>query len=217
MTAMESMDMIERFLARMWVRGTVVGAAAVFAAGCGVMPERPAPVAIYDLGPGEAGALAPELAPARIVLSAPPWLQSGTMHYRTEWNRPERRRAYADSRWAAEPAAMLGLALGRALGGGGGRCRLRIEVDEFEQVFTSPLHSEARLVLRAALLAPGVAGPLANITLNLSEPAPTADASGGAAAFRSATAGLAATLAAWMSGLDRELPGGLGAGGPCRR
>lgn len=217
MSAMKATNVIARRLVRMRVRGALIGAGVALAAGCGVMPERPAPAAIYDLGPGEAGALAPALAPARIILSAPPWLQSGTMHYRTEWNGPERRRAYAGSRWAAEPAAMLGLVLGRALGGGGGRCRLRIEVDEFEQVFMSPRDSEARLVLRAALLAPGAAGPLASTTLNLSEPAPTPDAGGAAVAFRNATARLAATLAAWMSALDRELPGGLGTGGPCGR
>ena len=48
---------------------------------------------------GERAALAHGLAPARVAVSSPPWLQTTTMHYRDARVDPGRRRAYADNRW----------------------------------------------------------------------------------------------------------------------
>lgn len=192
-------------------------ASALLLAACQVLPERPRAPATYDLGIGERAGLAQVLAPARVAVSSPTWLQATTMHYRDTRGDPARRRAYADNRWAAPPPAMLGLVLERALGAGeGGGCRLQVQLDEFEQIFTAADRSEARLVARFALLPARGAAPIATASLGVTEPATTADASGGATAFRAATGRLALAIAQWIAETDRTLPGG-GIAGRCQR
>lgn len=198
-----------------WAAGV---AAALLLAGCQVFPERPPVAATYDLGTGERGSLANALAPARVTVSAPAWLQVTAMHYRDVRGDPGRRRTYADNRWAAQPPAMLALVLERALGAGeGGGCRLQVQLDEFEQLFHAADRSEARLVARFALLPVRGGKPLASAALTVLEPAPTADASGGASAFRAAAGRLADEVAQWLADTDRTLPGGLAGVGHCRR
>lgn len=193
-------------------------ATALLVAACQVLPERPRAAATYDLGTGERAALAHGLAPARVAVSSPPWLQTTTMHYRDARVDPGRRRAYADNRWAAPPPAMLGLVLERTLGAGeGGGCRLQVQLDEFEQVFTAGERSEARLLARFALLPVRGAAVIASASLVVAEPATTADASGGASAFRAATERLALAIAQWIAETDRALSGGLGIAGRCQR
>lgn len=193
-------------------------AATLLLAACQVLPERLPAAATYDLGAGERGPLAQTLTPARVTVSAPAWLQATTMHYRETWADPGRRRAYADNRWTAAPPAMLGLVLERALGAGeGAGCRLQVQLDEFEQVFRAADRSEARLVVRFTLLPVRGAESISSGTLAVLEPATTADASGGAAAFRIASSRLADAIAQWLAEVDRALPGGLSAPGRCRR
>ena len=191
--------------------------AALVLVGCGGLQIQPPPMAAYDLGLGERSTLAPALAPAQIVVVTPPWLASSAMHYRLAWSDPARRRAFAESRWVSEPAAMLGLVLDRALRpeAASGRCRLRIELDEFVQVFGAADRSEIQIVLRAGLLPPRSDLALATRECRVVEPAPSADASGGAQAFRAGAQGLGAALSGWISELDRELGGGLNANGRC--
>ena len=199
-------------------RWAACAACALLLAGCQVLPERPPLAATYDLGAGERGTLAHALAPARVAVSAPAWLQATSMHYRVLHGDPARRRAYADNRWAAQPAAMLALVLERRLGAGeGGGCRLQVQLDEFEQLFHAADRSEARLVARFALFPVRGNKPLASAALSVLEAAPTADARGGAAAFRVATDRLADGIAQWLTDTDRALPGGLAGEGRCRR
>lgn len=185
--------------------------------GCGSLHVQPPPMAIYDLGLGERSALPPTLAPAQIVVLVPPWLESSTMQYRLGWDAPERRRAFAESRWASVPGAMLALVLERTLAqdSASGRCRLRIELDEFVHEFASPERSSTRIVLRAGLLPPRPGIALASREFTVEEPAPTPDARGGARAFRAGAQRLAVELSDWIVTLDRELHGGLNARGRC--
>lgn len=203
---------------RRWVAYATSTACALLLAGCQVLPERPALAATYDLGAGERGTLAHALAPARVAVSAPAWLQATSMHYRVLHSDPARRRAYADNRWAAQPPAMLALVLERRLGAGeGGGCRLQVQLDEFEQLFHAADRSEARLVARFTLFPVRGTKPLASAALTVLEAAPTADARGGADAFRVATDRLADGIAQWLTDTDRALPGGLAGEGRCRR
>jgi cholesterol transport system auxiliary component len=190
-------------------------------AGCGGLQLQPRQLAVYDLGLGERSMLSPalatELAPAQIVFVTPPWLESDAMQYRLAWSDPARRRAFAESRWVSAPASMLELVLERTLrpDAASGRCRLRVDLDEFVQVFSTAERSEIRIVLRAGLLPPRSDLALATREFGLVEPAPSANASGGARAFRVGAQRLGAELSDWISTLDRELGGGLNAQGRC--
>lgn len=61
------------------------------------------------------------------------------------------------------------------------------------------------------------AAVIASASLVVAEPATTADASGGASAFRAATERLALAIAQWIAETDRALSGGLGIAGRCQR
>ncbi|AVR88869.1 ABC-type transport auxiliary lipoprotein family protein [Thauera aromatica] len=200
------------------LRGIVaaLGIAAALA-GCSGLNLKPPPMAFYDLGLGAPAGLAPRFAPLRVEVAAPPWLASSALQYRLQWDDPLRRRSYTESRWVAQPADMLALALERALkpDGSGNRCRLRIEVDEFVQVFDGIERSRVEVVLRAGLVPPRSDEALAQREFRADVPAPSADAVGGVAAFRAAADRLAGELAGWIATLHRAGPP-LDAGMRCR-
>lgn len=158
---------------------------------------RPAAQAEYDFGPlpSAASGTAP-----RLGVTAPSWLSATAMHYRLLYAEPTQRRQYAESRWAAPPAELLALQLGRRLAGAdlSPRCRLTVELVELEQVFERADASRLRLALRATL-APATANALpAQTDIDLAEPAPTSDARGGVAAAGHAVERLGERLAAWL-------------------
>ena len=176
-------------------------------AACSPLSLVPRPMAFYDLGLAEPRPLPPAAVPVQVEVKAPSWLDSSAMQYRLAWNDPDRRRAYAESRWAAPPAQLLAASLRRALsaeGGRSGNCRLRVELDEFVQHFDSEVGSSAQIVLRAELLARQGEVPLATRGFAVGEAAASADARGGVAAYRHAMRQLVAELAGWLSELDRD-------------
>ena len=191
--------------------------------GCKVVSLQSPQVAFYDLGLVDAAAAPPPLAPARVEVVAPSWLNGTAMQYRLAWKQPDRRRTYVESRWVAQPADMLAQALGRSLLGSidsgndvASRCRLRIDVDEFIQVFETEQRNHVQLVVRAQLLPPRGEFPLAVREFRRSDAAASADAEGGVTAARVAVRGLASDLAGWLETLDRHAGQGLNSAGRCR-
>ncbi len=173
--------------------------------GCGNLVTPPEPTAFHDLGVGTDPVPTLASAPAAILVSAPPWLHSSAMQYRLDWDQPSRRRAYAKSRWAAEPGEMLSLALSRGLSAGegiGSACRLKIDLDEFVQEFEAADRSRVDIVLRASWLPPRGETPLANKRFTVTAATSSADAEGGVVAFRNATQDLTAQIRSWIATLD---------------
>ena len=128
-----------------------------------------------------------------------------SMQYRIDYHQPAKREAYSETRWVAEPAEMLGLALDRALvpnSGVGGKCRLRVELDEFVQEFETERDSHAIIIARPSLIAPRSDDVVAQSTFVIREQAPTPDASGGVIAHRRAAHRLADEIAGWITGLE---------------
>jgi len=174
-------------------------------AGCGNLGVPAARFAFFDLGVAVPVDPPLPLALTRVEVRAPTWLSTGAMQYRIEYRQPAEREAYSETRWVAEPAEMLGLALDRALvpnGGAGGGCRLRVELDEFVQEFETVRDSHAIIMARPSLIAPRSDDVVAQRTLVIREQAPTADAAGGVIAHRRAARRLAAEIAGWITGLD---------------
>ncbi|MDP2134616.1 MAG: ABC-type transport auxiliary lipoprotein family protein [Sulfuritalea sp.] len=133
------------------------------------------------------------------------------MNFRLVYAEPQRRQAYAESRWAAPPAELLEAFLKRRIAfgppdAGGEGCRLHLVLDELEQRFEDPLQSRAVVEVRALLSPPHGAQILARRALLISKPAATADARGGAMATRDAVQALADDLSGWLAELVREKP-----------
>lgn len=172
----------------------------VLLTGCLGNSTRPAEPARFDFGPAAIDGAPPGV--AAVEVGAPSWLAGSTMQYRLSYAEPARRFDYADSRWAAPPAELLGQTLERRLAGpAAGRCRLRIELDELVQDFERPDASRVMLVGRAVLL--GSPEVLARRNFTYAQAAPTADAKGGVAAMATAVKALGDDMAAWLARIDR--------------
>jgi cholesterol transport system auxiliary component len=148
----------------------------------------------FDFGPQPAAA--GDNGIAAVVLTMPSWLDGDAMQYRLLYADPARRFDYGDSRWVASPAELLTQALENRLGGGG-RCRLVIDLNEFIQEFESPGGSRFLLDARATLLLDQ--DVLASRIVSETQPAPSADARGGVAAATQAIRQLGETLAGWTA------------------
>jgi len=160
---------------------------------------------IYDFGI----ALAPASSAADSVyvaeVRAADWLDTTDMFYRLTFRDPRALAAYANSRWAGAPAAMLTVRLRQSVSSASvGRtpqvkCVLGLSLAEFSQVFSSGNTSRAVLHAQATLAENTPAGRTATREFRLERPTPTADAAGGAAAFSEIAAALSEDLRAWIS------------------
>jgi cholesterol transport system auxiliary component len=171
------------------------------AAGCVSRPDDP--VRTYDFG------LAATPEPVQFAIhvreiEAPDWLQRPEMLYRLAYRDPRALEPYSLSRWAGTPPSMLTLRLRQALGhveARSARCVLAIELEEFSQVFDSEGSSRAVLHARASLRQAAEPGRADATVLRLERPAPTPNASGGAAAFSALADELTSQLRTWIGTL----------------
>lgn len=187
----------------------VILASAMLAA-CGGNVRTVEPVR-YDFGSLSGNGPGSRIPLAAVEVQAASWLSGPAMNFRLAYAEPQRRQAYAESRWAAPPADLLEAFLKRRIafgqaGAGGEGCRLQIVLDELEQRFEDPQQSRAVIEVRALLSPPHGAEILARRVLLISKPAATADARGGAMATRDAVQALADDLSAWTAELVREKP-----------
>lgn len=192
---------MRRFCNVIWL----VGALAL--AGCSSFGRVPTPLAVYDLEPLAVGPVRVDVPITDMEVHAPSWLSSSAMQYRLEPASALERRAYGTSRWAGMPAEMVELVIARvapmrttATGSG---CRLRIDLDEFIQRFTSAQSSVGYVALRASLLAPRTEALVAEKIFAVEVPAPSADAAGGVVALRSGVNQAAVEMAQWLDQLAR--------------
>lgn len=173
--------------------------AALALAGCVPNTVRQNEAAVFDFGAPAGGWPAPAL--RKLDVAAPSWLGTSAMQYRLAYTDAARRRAYVDSRWAAPPAELLERSLRRravdAAAQPASSCRLRLELDEFVQVFDTAQASRQLLAVRARLLSRGEQ-PLAARSFTVERPA-GADARGGVAATAAAVQELGDQLAAWLA------------------
>jgi cholesterol transport system auxiliary component len=180
-------------------------------AGCALAPQpRPAP-ALYDFG-APAAWNSPRLSPSLAIprVSAPEWLESSALQYRLAYQDPLRYHGYAESRWVASPPQLLTerLRQASAQASSGGAVRdtdgvkadylLRVELEEFSQVFASPQESRGVVRARGSLVRSG--GVLvAQRGFAVEKAAVTADAAGGAQALAAAADELVAELLGWAA------------------
>jgi len=133
---------------------------------------------------------------------APSWLESQNIYYRLEG---VEQRAYAQSHWAVSPAQLVAARarnkLARVMNAmsdktDGETYLLKIELDDYAQVFETPSSSIGRVQLRATLLSNG--RMLAQNSFSAGRPAPTANALGAVRALTEATESALNDLANWV-------------------
>src|SRR5712691_6229378 len=137
--------------------GFVAFALGLACAACSIGPAPAPAIANYDFGPAPDGH--PAQGPHRALLvhdvGAPAWLDSSLIHYRLAYQDAARPQVYAESRWVMSPASLFTHRLRAQLSasGSGGIVQpgdgaragyaLRVELDEFTQVFDAPGKSRA--------------------------------------------------------------------------
>jgi cholesterol transport system auxiliary component len=184
----------------------------------------PAPrVAVYDFGPGATQLQAStRMAPLPSLLlsevDAAPALDSTAVLYRLAYADAQQLRPYAQARWSMTPAQLLRQRLRETLGqrrsvllpgdaAAPGTLALRLELEEFSQLFDAPQHSAGLVRVRATLSrsSNGAASPtkvLAQTSLVVQQASRSADAAGGVQALAQASDALVLQLAQWLQQED---------------
>ncbi|MFM0738323.1 ABC-type transport auxiliary lipoprotein family protein [Paraburkholderia xenovorans] len=175
------------------------------AAGCAGTPAALSDIR-YDLGPPGPAASAGSMPPVKILdVTAPDTLESDKLIYRLNYADAQQMASYANSHWTMAPSQLLTQRLRNALssrgivltGADGVRAPvLKVELNEFEQVFDSRSESHGAITARATLTQNGKV--IGQRTFIARAPASSADAAGGAQALAAASDDLVAQLSAWL-------------------
>ena len=204
----------------------------ILLAGCSALPTPPPRAVQYDFGPGGepaqttlgTPAARPPVALADIQAAGRADTSSAVL-YRLAYSNAQELRPYQSARWSQPPTQLLQQALRSHLGAsravlhaddaqGAARTGgvngsqpdiLRIDLEEFSQVFSSPNNSVGLLRLRATLVEPTAAGEklLGQRVFTVQKPAASADATGGTHALAEAAEQVAQELTLWLQQLDR--------------
>ncbi len=185
-------------------------------AGTSLQAVRPA---IFDFGPGPLvvppGALAAGRTPLVLgEVEATQALDSTAVQYRLAYLDPLQLKPYSKARWSMAPAQLLRqrlreqLSAERALlipgegGLSGARAphTLRVDLEEFSQVFDKPDTSVGLLRLRVTLVMANPDGgkKMAQRSIVVQRPAPSADAPGGVRALTAAVDAAVQEIGQWV-------------------
>ena len=190
-------------------RVLIVLAACLLSACVGGTKNVP-PAVVFDFGL-PAARLVADGTWSRLALEvrSPSWFDSLNVDYRLAYDDPLRQREYAGSRWAGSPGVLLAqrlrqqLGVVSAAGNAAADCLLRVELQEFSQVFDSPQQSRGVLQASVGLIDPG-RRMLAERPVAIDTPSATADAHGGVNALVAASSELGQQLAGWLAGLEKS-------------
>ncbi len=194
---------------------------------CTALPQPPARADVYDFGPGPMAAAPPgqgaRQLPIVLLDVAASGLPEGSsaLRYRLAYANAQQPHPYSQARWSQPPAQLLTQALrerlgerrtvlgqaslGQSLADGALPDVLRVELEEFSQVFSAPQASAALVRLRATLSRPTAGGEQvrAQQLFVVQRPAATQDAAGGARALADAAAQAAGQVQEWLAQVQR--------------
>ncbi|MDR1276011.1 MAG: ABC-type transport auxiliary lipoprotein family protein [Candidatus Accumulibacter sp.] len=177
---------------------------------CVGLPEASAPLAQYDFGlPVEgAGSVAAKLG---LSVRTPAWFDSLYVDYRLIATAPLERREYATSRWAANPGVLLSRRLRQRMGfstetsaDARTSCVLRVDLNEFSQIFDSSNESHALLEADARLF--GGNKLLAQRRFSVKRASSAPDARGGVEALVASVGQFSNELESWLETLKTATP-----------
>jgi cholesterol transport system auxiliary component len=169
---------------------------------------------MFDLGPTrplqDTSGL-PALPPIAVAdVSVPTWLDRPLMFYRLNYDNDQQPQPYAHNRWSMPPAQLLtqrlkvriaqagGVVLSAADGATGVPV-LRIDADDFSQLFNAPGQSIGQVAMRASAFNGRTL--LGQKTFIRQAPAPSGDADGGARALAQASDAAIADMIKWLATL----------------
>ena len=192
--------------------------------GCSALPDKPLRASLYDFGPGNLTAQPatrqaslPALAIDDVNTSGGA-LDNQAVLYRLTYQNEQELRPYTFARWSMPPAQLVRQRLREQLGqqrnifdarGGLALNRsqnavlpllLRLDLDEFSHVFTTPDSSVGLIRLRATLIEQATSGEklIAQRNIMVQRPAPSADAQGGVRALTAATDAAIDEIDVWL-------------------
>lgn len=189
-------------------------------AGCAT--NQPSPLTAYDLGSINQAKDAPAQARLKSLtlptiglaeVTTPAWLDSRQMMYRLSYGNDQQTHAYASNRWSMSPAQLFQQRLTARLSHAGAGIVsasdgalnvpvLHVALDDFSQVFTSVSQNHARATVRASLY--DGRNLIAQKMFDVSTPATSADAQGGARALSEASDAIIDNIAVWLSKLPTK-------------
>ncbi len=202
----------------------IVFIVALTLSGCSALPDKPVRPTLYDFGPGKV-TLGPATEPAPLpalalddITTSGGALDNTALLYRLAYAEVQALRPYANARWSTPPAQLVrqrlreqlslrrpvfnardGVAINRS-GVALLPLRLRLELEEFSQLFTAPDASTGVIRLRATLVAVTPSGEkfVDQRSVVVQRPAPTADAPGGVRALTAATDAAIEEIDQWL-------------------
>ncbi len=182
---------------------------------CSTIQGGESTLTLYDFGTvraapaGEAPAGLPPLSVADA--NVPTSMRGATMFYRLAYANDQQPMPYAHSRWNAPPAQLFVQRLKARIGRAGGTVLpasdgainiplLRIDADDFSQIFDSPGSSVGQVALRASVFQGRTL--IAQKSILKQVPAQSADAAGGARALADASDAAISDILSWLAGLS---------------
>ena len=169
--------------------------------GCALGPQSRPAAAAWDFGPPAAQSPRLKLKSlGGVEVTSPRWIDSPSAWYRLGYANAAQPQAYAQTRWVMPPPVLLDgrfrerLVSGGAVLGGVGPT-LRVEVDEFVQLFDSEKASRAVVRARVTLMSGRDIARQRQFVIE--ESAATPDGPGGVAALARASDRLVEVVLAW--------------------
>jgi cholesterol transport system auxiliary component len=160
----------------------------------------------YDFGPASPPATAGTMPAVKVLdVEAPETMGTDKLTYRLSYADSQQLASYANSHWTMPPAQLLTQRLRTALtsrgtvltGADGVRAPvLKVDLQEFEQVFDGQAESHGAVTARATLFQGGKV--IGQRTFISRAPASSPDAAGGARALAAASDDLVSQITAWL-------------------
>jgi len=182
--------------------------------GCTLGPEKKDAAATHDLSGAPSSAAGKTRIRATLLvqpIAAPGWLESNAIVYRLNYQDAARQLNYANSRWAAPVASLVAQRLRAQLAAASDSgivnladsaradYALRVELEEFSQVFDTADASRAVIVARASLVNLARRSLQAQKTFTIDRPAAGANAESGVRALSAGSAELVDAIVAWTA------------------
>tara|TARA_B100000686_G_scaffold344512_1_gene427279 strand:- start:3733 stop:4368 length:636 start_codon:yes stop_codon:yes gene_type:complete len=188
--------------------------------GCSITPQKEKAISVYDFGLQQISNantkhLEQQKKSTLCILIAeaksPLWLNNNTIQYRFAFQNPNQSYKYSNSRWAASPAMLLthhirnSIAINtnnRVINANDGVRAdfvLRLELEEFSQIFNSIDSSYVLIRLRVSLINRDTLKLKAQHNFNIKLATPTANAAGAVHALSKSSIKLTKDIANWLN------------------